>query len=72
MTQTDVPLPPVDDLVLQLTREVTFRRDEPYPELRTALEHLVCEIQGLDCAEMPVDWAQIVAEAVNLRPTHGS
>lgn len=63
-------MPPVDDLVLQLTHEVTFRRDEPYPELRTALEHLICEIRGLPCAETPVDWAAIVGEALNIRPKH--
>lgn len=71
MTQTAASAPSIDDLVLQLTHEVTFRRDEPYPELRQALEHLICEIRGLECAKQPIDWAQIVGEALNLRPRHG-
>jgi hypothetical protein len=57
-------------LVQKLTRQVTYRDDPPYPELKTVLEAVV---DGLSHGEPPqkaVDWPAIVAEAVNLRPQH--
>lgn len=61
----------LDDLVTELTREVTGRSDPAYPELETALRTLICRIRGLDCAEPDFDWAGIIAEATTLRPQPG-
>lgn len=64
-------LPDRDDLVRRLAREVLQSTDEPYFELESALNYLVCVIQGLPCSDDRLDWAQTVSEALSLRPQHG-
>jgi hypothetical protein len=58
----------VDTLIAQLTKQVTYGDEPPYPELEQALRRLICIIQGQDCGDEDIDWAQTIAEATTLRP----
>lgn len=59
-----------EKLVQELSREVTFSTDEPYPELKTALESLVDAVSQGKAPGVSPDWAAVISEAVNLRPRH--
>lgn len=59
-----------DQLVNELAREVTFTDDEPYPELKSALESLVDAVSAGKSPGVSPDWAAVISEAINLRPQH--
>ncbi len=61
-----------DRLIKIMTKQVTYKDQEPYPELKIALEALVDRLKDEEPPSPETDWPAIVAEAVNLRPRHGS
>ncbi len=61
-----------DRLIKEMTKQVTHKDQEPYPELKIALGALVDRLKDEEPPSPETDWPAIVAEAVNLRPRHGS